>query len=85
MKQAFRLAYDGRHFHGFQRQLHVPTIETSLFQSLANLGLCNDVPIDYSAAGRTDSGVSAIAQTVSFDAPSWCTPSVINSKLPNWG
>ena len=83
MKQAFRLAYDGRHFYGFQRQSHLPTVEKSLFKSLVNLGLCSDVPVDYSAAGRTDSGVSAIAQTVSFEAPIWCTPSAINSKLPS--
>ena len=82
MKRAFKLAYDGRNFHGFQRQLDLPTIEKSLFESLTSLNICEGVPLNYSAAGRTDSGVSAMAQTVSFEAPTWCTPSAINSKLP---
>jgi tRNA pseudouridine38-40 synthase len=42
-----------------------------------------DAPPDgYAAAGRTDAGVSAVRQTVSFDAPEWLTPAALNGELP---
>lgn len=82
---AYRLAYDGRPYHGFQRQPDVPTIEGALGEALQSLDIINedrDVPADYSAAGRTDKGVSALAQTVAFDAPEWLSPSALNGELP---
>jgi tRNA pseudouridine38-40 synthase len=39
-------------------------------------------PPGYAAAGRTDAGVSALAQTVAFDAPDWLRPAALNSELP---
>ena len=80
--RAFRLAYDGRPFHGFQRQPDVPTVENALFDALRALEICDDQPTSYSAAGRTDAGVSALAQTVAFDCPDWCTPRALNPELP---
>ncbi|WP_423743961.1 tRNA pseudouridine(38-40) synthase TruA (plasmid) [Haladaptatus sp. SPP-AMP-3] len=80
--RAFRVAYDGRPFYGFQRQPDVPTVEDSLFESLRALGVADRVPDGYAAAGRTDSGVSALAQTVAFECPEWLTPSAFNSELP---
>ena len=35
MKQAFRVAYHGRNFHGFQRQLHVKTAEHEISSHLS--------------------------------------------------
>ena len=35
--RAFRIAYDGRPFHGFQRQPSVPTVEDRLFDALDSL------------------------------------------------
>jgi tRNA pseudouridine38-40 synthase len=82
--RAFRLAYDGRPFHGFQRQPTVPTVEDALVDALVDLGVVEDreVPPGYAAAGRTDAGVSALAQTVAFGCPEWCTPRALNSTLP---
>ncbi|ATW87404.1 tRNA pseudouridine38-40 synthase [Halohasta litchfieldiae] len=83
--RAFRLAYDGRPFYGFQRQPDVPTVEDTLFDALRSLSvLSTDAsrPVGYAAAGRTDTGVSAVAQTVAFDAPEWLKPRVLNSELP---
>ncbi len=80
--RAFRLAYDGRPYHGFQRQPDVPTIEDALFDALRALDVCTNEPTNYSAAGRTDAGVSAVAQTVAFDCPDWCTPRALNPELP---
>jgi tRNA pseudouridine38-40 synthase len=81
--RAFRLAYDGRPFYGFQRQPDVPTVEGALFDALDRLGLGGDrKPPGYAAAGRTDAGASALAQTVAFRCPSWCSPAALNSELP---
>ncbi|ELZ92923.1 tRNA pseudouridine synthase A [Haloferax mucosum ATCC BAA-1512] len=82
--RAFRVAYDGRPFHGFQRQPDVPTVEDTIFDACRALGVCDSDtdPTAYAAAGRTDAGVSALAQTVAFECPDWCTPRALNSELP---
>jgi tRNA pseudouridine38-40 synthase len=80
--RAFRVAYDGRPFHGFQRQPDVPTVEGRLFDALHELGVADGKPDGYAAAGRTDAGVSAVAQTVAFECPDWLTPAAFNSELP---
>jgi tRNA pseudouridine38-40 synthase len=97
-RRAFRIAYDGRPFHGFQRQPDVPTVEDRLLDACEALGLVDagesdgtpddgnaasrPTPPGYAAAGRTDAGVSALAQTVAFDVPDWCTPRALNADLP---
>lgn len=84
-RRAFRIAYDGRSFHGFQRQPDVETVSDTILDGLAALdviGSSGDVPAGYAAAGRTDAGVSALAQTVAFDCPDWLTPAALNSELP---
>jgi len=84
--RAFRIAYDGRPFHGYQRQPTVPTVEDALFDALDRLGVFDrsdrDRPEGYAAAGRTDAGVSATAQTVAAECPEWCTPRALNGELP---
>jgi len=82
--RAYRVAYDGRPYSGFQRQPDVSTVEGALLAGLARLGVCarDGVPAGYAAAGRTDAGVSALAQTVAFEAPDWLTPAAFNSELP---
>ena len=93
--RAFRLAYDGTAYFGFQRQPDVPTVEDAVFDALEALdaldGRAGDredstgsrpKPPGYSAAGRTDAGVSALAQTVAIDAPAWLTPRALNAELP---
>ncbi len=83
--RAYRLAYDGRPYHGFQRQPDVSTVEDTLFDALRSLGVLAadaDRPDAYAAAGRTDAGVSARAQTVAFAAPDWLTPRALNAELP---
>lgn len=82
---AYRLAYDGRSFLGFQRQPDVPTVEDSLRSALHELDVLDghaDLPETYTAAGRTDAGVSALAQTFAVEAPDWLTPAALNGALP---
>lgn len=119
--RAFRIAYDGSQFRGFQRQPDVKTVEDTLFDALRTLGVFDrdreaaasdsdgrnssttpgapatgdspetadgdavtgpNRPPGYAAAGRTDAGVSALAQTVAFACPTWLTPRALNSELP---
>lgn len=85
-KTAFRVAYDGSGYHGFQRQPDVETIEGTILAGLRELDLIEEQmtpPSGYAAAGRTDAGVSAIAQTVAFEAPEWVTPAVLNGAMPS--
>ena len=59
------VAYDGSNFHGFARNEGVPTVAGTLGDALSSvLGH----PVDLVCAGRTDRGVHARAQVVSFDA-----------------
>lgn len=83
---AYRIAYDGRPYRGFQRQPDVTTVEGRLSAALADLGVISGsraVPPGYTAAGRTDAGVSALAQTVAFAAPEWLNPEVLSEALPD--
>ena len=87
--RAFRVAYDGREYAGFQRQPHARTVEGTLLRSLGKHGILDRgdgpthaTPPAYAAAGRTDAGVSAVAQTVAFEAPRWLTPRAFNARLP---
>jgi tRNA pseudouridine38-40 synthase len=83
-RRAFRVAYDGRPYRGFQRQPDVTTVEGELFGALRRLDVFSgEKPPGYAAAGRTDAGVSARAQTVAFDAPKWLTPYALNGELPD--
>lgn len=65
-RYALTLAYDGSHFNGWQKQTEdVPTVQTSLEHALTAIA---HHPISTIAAGRTDTGVHALAQVVHFDS-----------------
>ncbi|MWV40742.1 tRNA pseudouridine(38-40) synthase TruA [Natrialba sp. INN-245] len=83
--RAFRIAYDGTDYYGYQRQPDVPTVEDAIFDALRTLSVLEDdeeKPTGYAAAGRTDAGVSALAQTIALEAPTWLTPRALNAELP---
>lgn len=66
---AYRLvvAYDGGPFHGFARQRNdpaLPTVQGAIEEALARV-LGREIPT--SAAGRTDAGVHALGQVISFE------------------
>jgi len=60
------LAYDGRIFEGWQSQAGGNTVQDHLLKALQTV--CPEVD-NVHGAGRTDSGVSALAQRAHFDAP----------------
>jgi tRNA pseudouridine38-40 synthase len=83
--RAYRLAYDGTAYRGFQRQPHGETVEDALLGALRSLGVVDgmdETPPGYAAAGRTDAGASALGQTVAFEAPDWLAPRALNGELP---
>ena len=60
------VAYDGSAFHGFALNRDVPTVAGALSGAISRV-LGHEVVL--TAAGRTDTGVHAWGQVVSFDAP----------------
>ena len=67
MAPAYRidLSYDGSGFRGYARQRGVRTVQGELEAALARI---LGEPVSTAAAGRTDAGVHAAGQVVSFDA-----------------
>ena len=61
---ALVVEYDGTGYHGFQRQTSLPTIAGELDRALT--ALCGH-EINVVGAGRTDAGVHATGQVVSFE------------------
>ena len=91
MRVRARVAYHGGDFHGFAENLGVRTIAGDLNKAIS---LVVGEPISVTCAGRTDKGVHAIGQVVSFDVPdgtslerlassvnSQCGPSVLFTDL----
>jgi tRNA pseudouridine38-40 synthase len=62
------VAYDGSGFHGFAANDGVRTVGGTLAEALGRV-LRLGGPIELACAGRTDRGVHAHGQVVSFDAP----------------
>jgi tRNA pseudouridine38-40 synthase len=59
-----KLAYDGTHFFGFQRQAEDRTVQLVVEAALRKLGWQGESIL---FAGRTDTGVHASGQVISFD------------------
>ena len=82
-RYVLELSYDGGDFLGWQTQPHGRTVQDVL--NSAARELCNEF-ISTHAAGRTDRGVHARAQTVHFDTSKIWDPRrlvlALNSKLP---
>jgi tRNA pseudouridine38-40 synthase len=79
---AVELAYEGGPFRGFQRQPGLPTVQAALEEALASLGIRERLAV----AARTDAGVHAHAQVVSFSARAELDPGelrrALNAALP---
>lgn len=78
------IAYDGSSFFGFQVQPNVPTVQGALETALTEV---TKEDIEVIGAGRTDTGVHAINQVISFKTKSKIPleklPIALNSLLPN--
>lgn len=80
---ALKVAYDGTDWYGFQRLADRPTIQQSLEEALSSV---MQHRVDLVCAGRTDAGVHAYGQVVSFRTenpmPIDRIPWVTNRLLP---
>lgn len=76
-RYALRLLYDGRDFRGFQRQPGLPSVQEALEAGLRRLGV--EAPLQ--VAGRTDAGVSALDQVVSFTARAALEPAALRRAV----
>jgi tRNA pseudouridine38-40 synthase len=65
-----KMAYDGTNYHGFQRQINALAIQEVVEKALENI---LKEKINLAASGRTDTGVHALGQVVSFST---------NGKIP---
>ena len=63
---ALQVAYNGRHYHGWQCQKGAVSVQEKLESALTQVA---DTPIKVVCAGRTDAGVHASGQVVHFDTP----------------
>jgi tRNA pseudouridine38-40 synthase len=86
MKVACKIEYDGSRFSGSQRQPgNIDTVQGCFEECLQRLFKRN---ITLVAAGRTDSGVHANGQVVSFEVPTEMETvklrGLLNSKLPRY-
>jgi tRNA pseudouridine38-40 synthase len=77
------LEYEGTRYRGWQAQSGAPTVEAALRGAIA--GLTGESPV-ITAAGRTDAGVHALGQVVSFTLEKPFAieqlPGALNARLP---
>ena len=64
MRFAAGVEYDGREFHGWEKQRNGRTVQEALELALTSVA---DQPVRTCCAGRTDARVHALAQVVHFD------------------
>jgi tRNA pseudouridine38-40 synthase len=64
MRIALVLEYDGSHYHGWQAQAGLHTVQQAVEDALSKVADC---PISVVCAGRTDTGVHATNQVLHFD------------------
>jgi len=83
LKIALKIAYLGCDYYGFARQPDLPTVEGELIKALTRSEII-DNPSDagYSIAGRTDRGVHALGNVISFRTESMINVNQINDCLP---
>ena len=83
VKMALIMEYDGTHYHGFQLQANQPTIQGETEKALWKL---TGEKTRVMAAGRTDAGVHAKGQVISFRTRSSLPPQTfvngLNYHLP---
>jgi tRNA pseudouridine38-40 synthase len=82
-KVALKVAYIGTDFHGFQRQPDHRTVESELISALREVNLIDDLKdCGYAIAGRTDRGVHALGNVISFRTEGDVRINHINDLLP---
>ena len=78
MRLALIVEYDGAGYHGFQLQPNAPTVQGALEEAIHKL---TGERVRVKAAGRTDAGVHAVGQVVTFDTSSTLPPNTVVDAL----
>ncbi len=80
---ALKVAYIGTGFYGFQRQPGLTTVEGELLSALKMIGYINEISeCGFGIGGRTDRGVHALGNVVSFLTDGEVIINQINDALP---
>lgn len=83
-RMKLEISYDGTNYHGWQKQNNAVTIQETLEKSLQKI---YKTSIETTGASRTDSGVHAKQQVVTFQAPFMIPPEklpyALNANLPS--
>lgn len=81
---ALKIAYIGTNFHGYQRQPNYRTVEGELLKVLMETGIIEDTwNAHYSVSGRTDKGVHATGNVISFMTDEEIYINKLNGLLPD--
>ncbi|MBR1413719.1 MAG: tRNA pseudouridine(38-40) synthase TruA [Bacilli bacterium] len=78
MKYLIKCSYDGSKFYGFQRLNDLDTVQKRLEEALS---IINKEPVIVKGAGRTDKGVHALSQGVSFSLNYDIEPSRLRNAI----
>jgi tRNA pseudouridine38-40 synthase len=78
MRYRATIAYDGTAYHGFQRQANAVSIQQKLEEALAEIARS---PVVLIGAGRTDTGVHAVGQVITFTLSWNHTPLALSNAL----
>ena len=80
-----RIAFNGTHYAGWQRQPGLPTVQQAVEETLRNLFSEPDLTV--SSSSRTDAGVHALDLTLSFhaenDLPDGPLAGMLKKRLPH--
>lgn len=80
---ALKIAYIGTDFYGFQRQPGLATVEGEILSALKKIGLITEtLKCGFGIAGRTDRGVHALGNVISFLTEEEIHINQINDVLP---
>jgi tRNA pseudouridine38-40 synthase len=86
MRYAIKFAYDGRNFHGLQRQPGVESVEGEILHCLTEHRVITDSEAsNFQVASRTDANVSALGNVMAFDTEFRINDvlNILNSNLKN--
>ena len=78
MRLALVVEYDGTAYHGFQHQVNALSIQEEIEEAIKRI---TGERLRVKGAGRTDAGVHAMGQVVTFDTESSHPPSTVVSAL----
>ncbi len=78
MRAFFYISYNGKKYHGWQRQENAISVQEIIHQAFGTL---LGIPIEITGSGRTDTGVHAIEQVFHADVPDEIVLSEFKFKL----